>query len=105
MKAVGSAAEPLRFRPLYLQVKSMLVRRLADGTWIPGASLPSEAMLAAEIGVSQGTVRKALDELASENLLVRRQGRGTFVAGHDETQNLASPKVGCLGWRLRCLKT
>jgi len=82
------AAEPLGFRPLYRQVKAMFVRRLVDGVWAPGASLPSEGQLAAEIGVSQGTVRKALDELAVENLLVRRQGRGTFVAEHDERRIL-----------------
>jgi len=81
-------AEPLGFRPLYRQVKAMFVRRLVDGVWAPGASLPSEGQLAAEIGVSQGTVRKALDELAVENLLVRRQGRGTFVAKHDERRIL-----------------
>ncbi|WP_441491577.1 GntR family transcriptional regulator [Bosea sp. 2RAB26] len=81
-------AEPLGFRPLYRQVKAILVRRLVDGVWAPGEGLPSEGQLAAEIGVSQGTVRKALDELASENLVVRRQGRGTFVAEHDERRIL-----------------
>ncbi len=81
-------AEPLGFRPLYRQVKALLVRRLVDGAWAPGEGLPSEGQLAAEIGVSQGTVRKALDELAAENLVVRRQGRGTFVAEHDERRIL-----------------
>ncbi|RDJ21482.1 GntR family transcriptional regulator [Bosea caraganae] len=81
-------AEPLGFRPLYRQVKAIFVRRLVDGVWAPGEGLPSEGQLAAEIGVSQGTVRKALDELAAENLVVRRQGRGTFVAEHDERRIL-----------------
>jgi GntR family transcriptional regulator len=80
--------ETLGFRPLYRQVKAIFVRRLMDGVWAPGAILPSEGQLAAEIGVSQGTVRKALDELAAENLVVRRQGRGTFVAEHDERRIL-----------------
>jgi GntR family transcriptional regulator len=80
--------ETLGFRPLYRQVKAIFVRRLVDGVWAPGAILPSEGQLAAEIGVSQGTVRKALDELAAENLVVRRQGRGTFVAEHDERRIL-----------------
>jgi GntR family transcriptional regulator len=80
--------EPLGFRPLYRQVKAIFVRRLVDGVWAPGEVLPSEGQLAAEIGVSQGTVRKALDELAAENLVVRRQGRGTFVAEHDERRIL-----------------
>ncbi len=76
------------FRPLYRQVKDVFVKRMVDGIWSPGLLLPSEGRLAAEIGVSQGTVRKALDELAGDNLLVRRQGRGTFVAEHDEKRIL-----------------
>ena len=81
----GAAAdEGLGFRPLYAQVRDRLIRRLVDGVWTPGEPLPSEMQLAAELGVSQGTVRKALDAMAAENLVVRRQGRGTFVARHDE---------------------
>ena len=76
--------DALAFRPLHRQVRDMLIRRLVDGVWAPGAPLPSEMQLAAELGVSQGTVRKALDAMAAENLVVRRQGRGTFVARHDE---------------------
>jgi len=68
------------YRPLYRQVRDLLVRRLADGQWQPGKSIPSEQQLAHELGVSQGTVRKALDTMAAERLLVRQQGRGTFVA-------------------------
>lgn len=70
------------FKPLYLQVRDLMVRRLASGAWRPGKSLPNEFQLADEFGVSQGTVRKALDELAAQNLLDRRQGKGTFVAQH-----------------------
>lgn len=86
----ASAAETptIGFRPLYQQVKAVLLRRIADGFWVPGEALPSENQIANEIGVSQGTVRKALDELAAENLVVRRQGRGTFVAEHDEPRIL-----------------
>ncbi len=76
------------FRPLYRQVMDVFVKRMVDGIWSPGLLLPSEMQLAAEIGVSQGTVRKALDEMAAENLLVRRQGRGTFIAEHDEKRIL-----------------
>jgi GntR family transcriptional regulator len=46
--------------------------------------MPSEVELAARFGVSQGTVRKAIDALATDNLVVRRQGKGTFVATHTE---------------------
>jgi GntR family transcriptional regulator len=73
-------AERVGFRPLYLQVREELTRRLIDGRWLPGQHIPSEILLAQELGVSQGTVRKALDEMTAEHLLVRRQGRGTFVA-------------------------
>lgn len=76
------------FRPLYQQVKDLLVERLIGGYWRPGDLLPSEIQLAAELGVSQGTVRKALDEMTADNLLVRRQGRGTFVAEHDQEHAL-----------------
>ncbi|WP_315834472.1 GntR family transcriptional regulator [Bradyrhizobium prioriisuperbiae] len=82
------AAATADFRPLYRQVKDMLVARIADGRWTPEQAIPNEFELAAELGVSQGTVRKALDEMAGENLLVRYQGRGTFVASHDEARIL-----------------
>jgi GntR family transcriptional regulator len=68
------------YKPLYAQVRDSLVRRLIDGAWQPGQLIPSEIDLAREMGVSQGTIRKALDAMTGENLLVRRQGRGTFVA-------------------------
>jgi GntR family transcriptional regulator len=76
------------FRPLYRQVRDTLVQRIADGVWHPGQLLPSEPELASDLGVSQGTVRKALDEMTAENLVVRRQGRGTFVAKHDDARIL-----------------
>jgi GntR family transcriptional regulator len=77
------AAAP-SFRPLYLQIKGLLTRSLEAGEWGPGEAIPSEIELAARFGVSQGTVRKALDALAADNLVVRRQGKGTFVATHTE---------------------
>jgi GntR family transcriptional regulator len=76
------------FRPLYLQVKELLVRRIGAGEWRPGDALPPEPALAEGFGVSQGTVRKALDELAKQNLVVRQQGKGTFVATHTERRAL-----------------
>lgn len=72
------------FKPLYAQVRDTLVRRLISGSWTPGMMLPSEFQLAGELGVSQGTVRKALDAMTAEQLLLRRQGRGTFVALPEE---------------------
>lgn len=74
------------FSPLYQQIKGLLLQSLHAGEWKSGAAIPSELELAARYRVSQGTVRKAIDELAVENLLVRRQGKGTFVATHSERQ-------------------
>lgn len=74
--------EVARFIPLYRQIKALIVRGLQSAEWKPGEAIPSENELALRFGVSQGTVRKAIDELAAGNLLVRRQGRGTFVATH-----------------------
>lgn len=74
------------FSPLYQQIKALIMRRLEQGEWKPGELIPSEVELGGRFRVSQGTVRKAIDELAAENLLVRRQGKGTFVATHHETQ-------------------
>lgn len=76
------------FRPLYLQVQEEITRRLASGRWQPGTMLPSEMDLARELGVSQGTVRKALDAMTADHILVRRQGRGTFVAEYEESRIL-----------------
>lgn len=80
--AISGAA----FSPLYKQIKALLVQSLHAGEWKPGESIPSELDLASRFQVSQGTVRKAIDELAAENLLIRRQGKGTFVATHHEAQ-------------------
>src|SRR5258705_6904254 len=66
-------------RPLYLQVRDLVLERITSGTWKPGAMLPAEVDLARELGISSGTVRKALDALEAEHVVSRRQGKGTFV--------------------------
>jgi GntR family transcriptional regulator len=81
MAAVPDA--PL-FSPLYRQIAGLITRSLQASEWKPGEAIPSELDLAARYKVSQGTVRKAIDDLAASNLLVRRQGKGTFVATHAE---------------------
>jgi len=72
------------FQPLYLQIKALVEGGLERGEWRPGEAIPSEILLANRFGVSQGTVRKAINALAADNLVVRRQGKGTFVATHTE---------------------
>lgn len=79
----AAAAAPA-FSPLYQQIKGLILQSLQSGEWKPGEAIPSEIDLASRYRVSQGTVRKAIDELAGDNLLVRRQGKGTFVATHAE---------------------
>lgn len=68
--------------PLYEEVRQRITSALAAGTWKHGDLIPSEIELARQFGVSKGTVRRALDDLVAEKILVRRQGRGTFVATH-----------------------
>ena len=75
------------FSPLYRQIRGLITRSLESGEWGPGDVIPSESELAVRFGVSQGTVRKAIDEMATENLLVRRQGKGTFVATHSDPRS------------------
>ena len=72
------------FSPLYQQIKGLLLQSLQEREWQPGEVIPSEMDLAERFQVSQGTVRKAIDELAADNILIRRQGVGTFVATHLE---------------------
>lgn len=72
------------YRPLYDQIKVLITQSLIAGEWSPGDVIPSEVELASRYKVSQGTVRKAIDSLSAENILIRRQGKGTFVATHNE---------------------
>jgi GntR family transcriptional regulator len=68
--------------PLYRAVKRALLGSIESGAVAPSGTLPSETQLALGFGVSVGTVRRAVDDLVAEHILVRRQGRGTFVASH-----------------------
>jgi GntR family transcriptional regulator len=86
----NETVEPMRpgAGPLYKQVKERLIHHLVGETWGPGDVLPSEPKLAERFGVSPGTVRKALDELTAENVVMRHQGKGTIVARHDPERSL-----------------
>lgn len=70
--------------PLYEQVHRVLRARIEAGEWQPRETLPGEAQLSLELGVSVGTVRKAMDQLTRENIVMRERGRGTFVRGDAE---------------------
>ena len=82
------AAGSLTFNPLYKEVKIRLTHGLAAGEWKAGEAIPSESRLAERFNVSVGTIRKAIDELVAERILLRQQGRGTFVATHTEDRTL-----------------
>lgn len=74
--------------PLYREIAAQMREALAGGEWKPGEAIPAERRLSTRFGVSIGTVRKAIDELVAANLLIRQQGRGTFVASHNRDRML-----------------
>jgi GntR family transcriptional regulator len=74
--------------PLYKDVKRQMMEALSCGEWPPGHAIPAERRLSERYGISIGTVRKAIDELVAENILIRQQGRGTFVASHNRDRML-----------------
>ena len=76
------------FQPLYLQIRDLLLERITSGEWTPGTFIPSESALAASYSVSVGTLRKALNELVADNVVIRQQGKGTSVATHDADRAL-----------------
>jgi GntR family transcriptional regulator len=78
----------LTFNPLYEEVKIRITRSLIAGEWQPGTAIPSESRLAQHFSVSVGTIRKAIDELVADKILIRQQGRGTFVTTHTEDRQL-----------------
>lgn len=82
MEPLAQPPEKPGFRPLYQQVRDVLLAQISAGTWRHSEPLPSENALADSLGVSQGTVRKALDSLVADNLVERRQGKGTFLTRH-----------------------
>jgi GntR family transcriptional regulator len=69
--------------PIYQRLKDDFVQRITSGQWQPDTPIPSEMQLAAGLGVSSGTVRKAIEALVQEGFLFRYQGKGTFVRRAD----------------------
>jgi GntR family transcriptional regulator len=87
MTEIAARGVPLDV-PMYKDIKRQLMRSLTEGEWKPGEAIPAERRLAERFGSSIGTLRKAIDELVAENILIRQQGRGTFVASHDRDRLL-----------------
>jgi GntR family transcriptional regulator len=76
-------------KALYLQVRDALAERIVSGQWKPGMPIANEGDLARELGVSGGTVRKALELMEAQRLITRRQGRGTFVRDQSSEDHAA----------------
>ncbi|MBI5901046.1 MAG: GntR family transcriptional regulator [Rhodocyclales bacterium] len=74
--------------PLYKEVKRKIIESIRNGEWKPGEVIPSEKKLCERFAVSMGTIRKAVDDLSGEGFLIRQQGRGTFVATHNQDRYL-----------------
>jgi GntR family transcriptional regulator len=72
---------------LYKEVQQQMLHALSAGEWQPGEAIPAEKKLCERFAVSIGTLRKAIDELVAEGILIRHQGRGTFVATHNRDQH------------------
>jgi len=89
MNQISLSGAPLG-APLYQEVKRVLMESMRNGEWKPGETIPSERRLSERYGVSIGTIRKAVDELVAENILIRHQGRGTFVATHNHDRYVFS---------------
>ncbi|WP_243410235.1 GntR family transcriptional regulator [Pokkaliibacter plantistimulans] len=86
--AATSPSSGPQYQPLYKQVQQLITQYIIEGRWKAGEMLPSEFQLADLFGVSQGTVRKALNAMTDEHILFRRQGVGTFVSEHTLQQTL-----------------
>jgi GntR family transcriptional regulator len=81
--ALNTRLEAHAPQPLYKQVEKQILDCLARGEWKPGDRIPTEPQLAERFGVAVFTIRAGIAELAAAGILVRRQGKGTFVARHD----------------------
>ena len=66
--------------PIYARLKSAILENIQSSNWMPEQRLPSEAQMVNALGVSRMTVNRALRELATDGVLIRQQGVGTFVA-------------------------
>ena len=75
--------------PLYYQLKATIEDHIQSGHWKPGDRLPSESQLGQQFQISRTTIRQALGDLVNQGLLVRIQGKGTFVAEPRIQQRLA----------------
>lgn len=81
LDALSIPRQPAMRKPLYAQVREQLLARVRSGEWGAGDSLPNEYVLSSDFDVSIGTVRRAVSDLEASGVLLRKQGRGTYVSG------------------------
>lgn len=74
--------------PLYKQVKNKIIQNLTSDEWKPGSAIPSETKLAETYGVGVSTIRMAIGELVAARILIRRQGKGTFVSSRADQHSV-----------------
>jgi GntR family transcriptional regulator len=82
--------------PLYFQLFTLLKNRILDGSIAHGTQLPTEQQLAEAFGVSRITAKRAMDELAAQELVERRRGKGTHVIHHYDSKPVLAPLSGML---------
>ena len=73
--------------PMYLQLSTLMRRRISVGEWPQDMRLPAIEEMTREFGVARVTVRQALAVLEDEGLVMRRQGLGTFVTGSPDERH------------------
>ena len=83
--------DPSSPAPLYYQLYTMLRDAIASGVLQSGSKMPSEKELAATFDVSRNTARRALAELANDNMVIRRRGRGTVVDDNSQHDPIHAP--------------
>lgn len=89
--------------PLYVQLKELIKEKIEKGEWKINDKIPSERDLEKDYDVSRMTVRKAIIELVNEDILIRKQGKGTFVKELRIEQDLVKLKSFTQEMRLRGL--
>ena len=82
--------------PLYYQMYTLLKNRILDGSIAHGTQMPTEQQLAEAFNVSRITAKRAMDELAAEELVERRRGKGTHVTHHYNPEPVHAPLLGML---------
>lgn len=85
----------------YKDIATALRARIAGGEFAPGAPFPSESVLCKEYGVSRNTLRRALEKLSDEGLIVARPGRGRVASSPDEKTKRAQPEYQRIAAELR----